>query len=280
MTMIPIYEEITKRLSLPENKGKIYGSENNNFNEVHHLVHAFSCTAIASDVTDIYNKEGGDIEKFTKRFFLPFEKIFISTIDSFSGDRYGYFCENNGDNITINLISEHKNYLVWFEEYICIPIIKHNTIKNCFMTEKESIKIFKPSTKILYGKDYASFWRFTALFFCHLAFINSPGVIDATAKPPSLSAQRYFRSHGMFPFKAVTEIKIKPGVAYTPGKGKSPLRRSGGVCRHEVRSHERRLHDGRITIVKSHPRGDEKYGVKKSRYNVVPPRGGGASVGV
>lgn len=109
-----------------------------------------------------------------------------------------------------------------------------------------------------------------------LAIINSPRVIGRRQHMPHRGLERQLlkagRISGRFPLHAWTEIKLEINARQDASiENSSEAHLTGQRALHFCRAHLRfRL--GRVEIVNGHWRGDGSLGIRRSRYQLTPPR--------
>lgn len=114
-----------------------------------------------------------------------------------------------------------------------------------------------------------------------LAIINTPRLIGRCQHMPHRGLERSLRgvgAIGRYPLHAWHEIILEARPTYYDHAGvEREAHLTGRRCLHFCRSHLR-VRSGRLELVSAHWRGDPALGIRRARYQVIPPRIDGRAI--
>lgn len=269
--MTPLAHRIAKNMASPP-RGKPWSSEmKEGARFLLEDTHFFECSAIVDrSVLGDMGAVLGDVQSVngytTPYRFLPANKTWLEMVGA-DGRRVAFFCvtDTGAEDVIVFMVKdEHESVKTTALGRVCLEDGRVTLIED--INDPEAIKQAKRRDP----EPYAQLVR-DAIRLCVL--INLPHVLGRKQHTAHKGvARKLGLAVGRFPLHGWTELDLE--VHLTPRRETDELHEAGftgGKCLHFCRTHLR-LQNGKLTVVKSHWRGDPALGIKRTRYKMRAPK--------
>jgi hypothetical protein len=289
--MTPLAHRIVKELTLPKAKRTFvdHGAILPRLTQAH-CFEVSECIELALDL--LFHRHGdgdlkdkslhtiGSLQDVTS--FLPAKLTWLEWYKPLTGTREGALLFEDNGRIKFVLTNELNGTLTSYLGAMSLPKI-FVTCTGEYSFEYQNYDFadvfgIAAETKLSLTRYYAGTGL---LIHVLLSFINTPKVFGRRQHMPHRGLERALlaqqKAIGKFPLHAWTEIKLEVAVPKDLSEeAEHEDHLTGRKALHFCRAHLRHM-NGALVFVRPHWRGDASLGIKRSRYNVVPPSTGGGS---
>lgn len=232
--------------------------------------HCFEMTAVRNAMFDLAAREQGAIEDLA---YLPAPVTWIEWKNS-AGRRSGILAEEGSEAAKLTFIEHDADGLVATPWSVEVPLEREFGAGDTYWF-RDVLDSDRDWAKSLSPYVHAQI----CAFYAALVLINSPRDVGRRSYAPHRGLERRLLAErpalGRFPAPAWTEIRLEVATPRdASGDPALETHLTGRKCYHFVRAHKRDIAGTWVKVV-SHWRGDKSLGTKRSRYTVIPPRGGG-----